>query len=84
MYLVFTTSHHHLGLGRVAVVCLILGCVFQFHNHPMTARMRAKFMTEKQISLLLSKGSMASFSQSAFTAESQTSIYLIISSSSGT
>ena len=23
-------------LGGVAVVCLILGCVFQFRNHPMT------------------------------------------------
>ena len=29
-------------LGGVAVVCLILGCVFQFRNHLMTARMRRK------------------------------------------
>lgn len=29
-------------LGGVAVVCLILGCVFQFRNHPMTVRMRRK------------------------------------------
>lgn len=29
-------------LGCVAVVCLILGCVFQFQNHPVTVRMRQK------------------------------------------
>lgn len=27
-------------LGGVAVICLILGCVFQFYNHPVTVKFR--------------------------------------------